>query len=83
MIPGKTNHIYLTPQRKGSYHGKCAELCGEYHSEMLFNVKVVSMDEFKAQMNKLPKGEVGSEANRLGVKPTEDPTYKPAPKEGE
>jgi cytochrome c oxidase subunit 2 len=83
MIPGKTNHIYLTPQREGSYHGKCAELCGEYHSEMLFNVEVVSVDEFKAQMAKLPEGEVGSEANRLGVEPTEDPTHAPTTKEGE
>ena len=32
----------------------------------------------------LPEGEVGSDANRLGVEPTEDVTHKPAPaKEGE
>ena len=42
MIPGKTNYMYFTPEREGTYTGKCAELCGEYHSLMLFNVKVVS-----------------------------------------
>ncbi len=53
MIPGKTNYIRLTPTREGTYDGKCAELCGEYHSEMLFRVKVVSESEFQAHMNQL------------------------------
>ena len=64
MIPGKTNHIYLTPQVEGTYDGKCAELCGEYHSEMLFNVKVVSPEEFKAQLAKLPDGHIGEDYDR-------------------
>nr|WP_309852933.1 cytochrome c oxidase subunit II [Falsarthrobacter nasiphocae] len=67
MIPGHTNYITLTPQRAGTYQGKCAELCGEYHSEMLFNVVVLPEDQFKAKMAELPKGEVGEEYNR---KPT-------------
>jgi len=49
-FPGKSNFLYLTPQREGTYKGKCAELCGEYHSMMLFNVKVVSRAEFDSQM---------------------------------
>ncbi len=64
MIPGKTNHIYLTPQVEGNYDGKCAELCGEYHSEMLFNVKVVSESEFKAQLAKMDDGHIGEEYDR-------------------
>jgi cytochrome c oxidase subunit 2 len=48
MIPGKTNHMYFTPLKEGTYQGKCAELCGEYHSLMLFTVKVVSQDEYDA-----------------------------------
>ena len=85
MIPGKMNHIYLTPQVEGTYAGKCAELCGEYHSEMLFQVKVVSMDEFKKQIGQLPQGEAGADDNRLEVSPTPDVTSKPLPatKEGE
>jgi cytochrome c oxidase subunit 2 len=46
MIPGKTNHMYFTPTKIGTYQGKCAELCGEYHSLMLFQVKVVSQDDY-------------------------------------
>lgn len=64
MIPGKTNHIYLTPQTEGTFDGKCAELCGEYHSEMLFNVKVVSEEEFKQYLATLPDGQIGEEYDR-------------------
>lgn len=56
MIPGRTNYMYFTPQKEGVYEGKCAELCGEYHSEMLFRVKVVSESEFQARLAGLDKG---------------------------
>ena len=59
-FPGKSNYMYVTPQREGTYKGKCAELCGEYHSMMLFNVKVVSRAEFDTQMAALAaKGNTG------------------------
>lgn len=59
-FPGKTNYMYFTPQKEGTYQGKCAELCGEYHSMMLFNVKVVSRAEFDSQMAALAaKGNTG------------------------
>jgi len=48
MIPGKTNHWYFTPTKIGTYQGKCAELCGEYHSLMLFQVEVVSQEDYDA-----------------------------------
>jgi cytochrome c oxidase subunit 2 len=53
MIPAKSNYLYFVPLKEGTYHGKCAELCGEYHSAMLFTVKVVSEAEFETQMQKL------------------------------
>jgi cytochrome c oxidase subunit 2 len=60
MFPGRTNHMYFTPQVEGTYKGKCAELCGEYHSMMLFNVKVVSQAEYDARMQELANaGNVG------------------------
>jgi cytochrome c oxidase subunit 2 len=64
MVPGKTNYIYLTPQEEGHFQGKCAELCGEYHSEMLFNVEVVSEQEFREQMTRMEDGHLGDEYNR-------------------
>ena len=60
MFPGHTNHMYFTPLKEGTYVGKCAELCGEYHSMMLYNVKVVSQSEYDSQMAALAaKGNVG------------------------
>ncbi|MET1022547.1 MAG: cytochrome c oxidase subunit II [Arthrobacter sp.] len=72
MIPGKTNYIRFTPTKEGTYDGKCAELCGEYHSEMLFRVKVVSDAEFQAHLEKLRSdgntGLLGEEYDRLPAK---------------
>ncbi|ROQ40875.1 cytochrome c oxidase subunit 2 [Frondihabitans sp. PhB188] len=60
MIPGKTNYEYFTPEKEGTYTGKCAELCGEYHSLMLFNVKVVSPSAYEAYLDTLRnEGNVG------------------------
>ena len=60
MFPGRSNFMYFTPQVEGTYKGKCAELCGEYHSMMLFNVKVVSQAEYDAHIAALAAaGNVG------------------------
>ncbi|MCE4024464.1 MULTISPECIES: cytochrome c oxidase subunit II [unclassified Microbacterium] len=53
MYIGKDNSWSFTPTREGTYQGKCAELCGEYHSMMLFNVKVVSDAEYQSYLTKL------------------------------
>lgn len=53
MFPGHSNTFQVTPTREGTYAGKCAELCGEYHSDMLFNVKVVSQEEYDQHMQDL------------------------------
>jgi cytochrome c oxidase subunit 2 len=47
VIPGRSNEFDLTPNKVGTYAGKCAELCGVDHSRMLFNVKVVPLDEYE------------------------------------
>ena len=53
VIPGKDNHFVLTPTREGTFDGRCAELCGVYHSRMLFNVKVVDQGEYDAHLEAL------------------------------
>ena len=61
MIPGKTNSFQVTPEQTGLYRGKCAELCGEEHSSMLFNVQVVTREEYDEHMQDLrDKGQTGS-----------------------
>jgi cytochrome c oxidase subunit 2 len=46
VVPGHVNNFFLTPNRAGTFAGKCAELCGLYHSEMLFIVKILPRAQF-------------------------------------
>ncbi|GGP69651.1 aa3-type cytochrome oxidase subunit II [Streptomyces sp. L500] len=60
VIPGHTNSFTVTPNKEGTFLGKCAELCGQDHSRMLFNVKVVSPERYKAHLKELAaKGQTG------------------------
>ena len=66
VVPGKVNRFQIVPTELGTFQGKCAELCGAYHSAMLFQVKVVSMAEYKAHMAELrAKGNIGMLSNSL------------------
>ncbi len=68
MFPGQTNTFQVVPTREGTYAGKCAEFCGEYHSGMLFNVRVVSREEYDAHIDELREagqtGRLGPELDR-------------------
>src|ERR1035437_1502977 len=66
VIPGKVNRFQVVPTEIGTFQGKCAELCGAYHSAMLFQVKVVSMADYQAHMADLrAKGNIGMLSNSL------------------
>lgn len=52
-IPGHPNSFDVTPTRTGTFLGKCAELCGTYHSAMLFNVHVVTPEQYAAHLKEL------------------------------
>jgi cytochrome c oxidase subunit 2 len=61
VIPGRTSSFQIIPQQVGEYRGKCAELCGEGHSAMLFNVKVVARADYDAHMQALrASGQTGA-----------------------
>ncbi len=47
VVPGRLNQFELTPNKIGTFEGKCAELCGTYHSDMLFTVHVVSRADYE------------------------------------
>jgi cytochrome c oxidase subunit 2 len=56
VIPGPQaddNHFSVTPTVVGNYRGKCYELCGVYHSRMLFNVKIVSEADYTTYLQGL------------------------------
>lgn len=71
VVPGKVNTFDLSPTREGTFTGRCAELCGLYHSRMLFKVNVVSRAEYDLHLADLEKqGQTGapqgaSEANEI------------------
>jgi len=63
VVPGKKpfNQFDVTPTREGTFTGRCAELCGLYHSRMIFKVHVVSRAEYDKHLNELKKlGQVGA-----------------------
>ena len=85
MIPGKeganANYMAFIPEKEGTYAGKCAELCGEYHSSMLFEVKVVSEAEYEQYLASLrAQGNVGLIGNEYDAN-TNLPNNKPATEE--
>lgn len=62
VVPGKNpvNSFDMTPTREGTFTGRCAELCGLYHSRMIFKVHVVSRAEYDQHLSDLKAaGDVG------------------------
>ncbi|MEV5827190.1 cytochrome c oxidase subunit II [Spirillospora sp. NPDC052242] len=46
VMPGYTNEFEFTANKLGTYEGRCAELCGVDHSRMLFQLKVVTPEQY-------------------------------------
>jgi cytochrome c oxidase subunit II len=53
VIPGVDNQFEVTIDRPGAFVGRCAELCGTYHSEMNFEVRAVSWDKYQHYLTAL------------------------------
>jgi cytochrome c oxidase subunit 2 len=49
VVPGRTNTFDVTidSNRLGTFHGQCAELCGDFHNAMTFTVRTVSPSVFQ------------------------------------
>ncbi|HEY1177949.1 MAG TPA: cytochrome c oxidase subunit II [Phytomonospora sp.] len=50
VIPGVTNKFQVTITEPGPYVGRCAELCGTYHSMMNFEVRAVPLADYNAYL---------------------------------
>jgi cytochrome c oxidase subunit II len=50
VIPNHTNSFQVTATKTGTFIGHCTELCGVYHSLMLFRVQVVTPQQFRSFM---------------------------------
>ena len=50
VVPGRTNTFdipEIDPSKVGMYHGQCAELCGDFHNAMTFNLLAVKPGRFQ------------------------------------
>lgn len=66
VFPGNTRNAFeVTIEEKGRYVGRCAELCGTYHSMMNFEVVAVSAEDFDKYLAALKSGKTSPEAMAL------------------
>jgi len=47
-IPGKTNHLWFTADRTGTFEGQCGEFCGYEHPHMVATVQAISGSRFQS-----------------------------------
>jgi cytochrome c oxidase subunit II len=71
VIPGRENQFEVTPDKQGTFAGRCAELCGVDHSRMLFTVQVVDRAQYDAFIQSLrdrgQTGQINTGVTRSGV----------------
>lgn len=61
VVPGRKNVFEITPTSTGTFKGRCSELCGSQHARMIFDVKVVTQQEYDKHMDDLrAAGQVGT-----------------------
>jgi cytochrome c oxidase subunit 2 len=68
VIPGVTNHIWLSGNSIGQFHGQCSEFCGANHANMRFTVIVESQADFDAWVanQQKPPSEPQNELQQTG-----------------
>ncbi|CAN5476039.1 cytochrome c oxidase subunit II [soil metagenome] len=79
LVPGRVNTFQVVTTEEGTFQGKCAELCGAYHSQMLFQVEVVSQAEYDAAIADLEasgnSGQIGLESNTYPLQIDQDEKF--------
>ncbi len=63
VIPGLENRFVVVPRVTGTFRGQCAELCGVDHALMLFNIRVVTRDEFDRWISEQAAGAAAGSAD--------------------
>jgi cytochrome c oxidase subunit 2 len=77
----RDNQFEITATKEGSYVGRCAELCGTYHSQMNFEVRVVSektFEDYLAALKRIGPADPTRQAKALaaaGMAPYATTTY--------
>jgi cytochrome c oxidase subunit 2 len=55
-MPGQSNVIKTVALEEGTYQGYCAEFCGVAHSQMYFEIQVVSQEEYDEYIEEQQSG---------------------------
>lgn len=70
-IPGVTNRFSFTPDRLGTYPGRCTQLCGLGHYQMAFVLKVVPEAQFAKwthhERAEASSAKCGPESNKVSL----------------
>jgi cytochrome c oxidase subunit 2 len=78
VFPGNIRNVFEVSklESEGAYVGRCAELCGTYHSMMNFEVRVVSPDKYDRFLAAKRDGRSTQEAlSAIGETPTAVTTH--------
>jgi cytochrome c oxidase subunit II len=78
VFPGNLRNVFEVDklETEGAYVGRCAELCGTYHSMMNFEVRVVSPEKYDQFLAAKRDGRSTQEAlSAIGQKPTAVTTH--------
>ncbi|MCW2569236.1 MAG: cytochrome c oxidase, subunit [Mycobacterium sp.] len=73
---GIPNSFEIRPTKTGAFVGRCAELCGTYHSNMNFEMRVVSQDDYAKYLGARKQGLSNPDALRaIGQQPFATTTH--------
>jgi cytochrome c oxidase subunit 2 len=73
---GIPNSFEIHPTKTGAFVGRCAELCGTYHSSMNFEMRVVSPDDYTRYLDARKQGLSNPDALRaIGQEPFATTTH--------
>jgi cytochrome c oxidase subunit 2 len=50
-VPGYTTYTWFKALKTGTFHGRCAQLCGRQHAFMIANVRVVSPQQYQTWLS--------------------------------
>jgi cytochrome c oxidase subunit 2 len=69
VVPGHPNHFQVVATAPSDTIGRCSELCGLYHSRMLFRVKIVSRAQFNTWIHQQQTQQDAAPATAAAITP--------------
>ncbi|MES2503484.1 MAG: cytochrome c oxidase subunit II [Myxococcota bacterium] len=68
VLPGRYSTLWFRADKEGEFPILCTEYCGDYHSNMLAKLKVMSKDNYKAWVENLKNANNSLAPKDLGAK---------------